>query len=310
VIVAERLGKRFGRHTALTDASFRVERGEVVGFLGPNGAGKTTALRILAGVFPPSRGGARVAGIDVVADPYGAKRHVGYAPERPALYPDMTVAAMLSFVARIRGAAEASVTRAAERARITAFADRHVAALSKGMRQRVGLAVALVGDPPVLLLDEPTAGLDPAERTEARRLIRELAASHAILLSSHELGDVESCCDRIVVLHEGRVLAEGPPDVLATRLHAAPTVRVEARAPLDALRDAVARVPGVIRVVAAPGDPGVVRLTIEPEEGRDVRAAVAAAVHVGGWDLLGLERTSPSVEDIFLHLVDRTEHRP
>jgi ABC-2 type transport system ATP-binding protein len=171
------------------------------------------------------------------------------------------------------------------------------------MRQRVGLAVALVGDPPVLLLDEPTAGLDPGERMETRRLVRALAPTHAILLSSHELGDVESCCDRIVVLHRGRVIAEGPPAELAARLHAAPTIRIEARGPLAPLRAAFAAVPGVARIVANEGEGDLVLLVVEPDGAADPRAALAAAVHAGGWALLGLEQAVPSLEEVFLRIV-------
>lgn len=308
MIVADGLGKRFGRRTALADATFRVAPGEVVGFLGPNGAGKTTALRILAGVFPPSAGRASVAGVDVVAEPHRARRHVGYALERPALYPDMTVAALLAFVGRMRGVGRDAVASAVRATRLEPLADRRIETLSKGMRQRVGLALALVGEPPVLLLDEPTAGLDPGERMETRRLVRTLAPKHATLLSSHELGDVESCCDRIVVLHRGRVLAEGPPDDLAARLRAVPEVRVEARGPLGPLRDALAAVPGVARVVATAGESDRVLLLVEPAGGADVRPAVAAAVHAGGWALLALEQTVPSLEELFLRIVGGEEN--
>jgi ABC-2 type transport system ATP-binding protein len=310
VIVADRLGKRFGRRTALADATFHVARGEVVGFLGPNGAGKTTALRVLAGIFPPSSGRAIVGGVDVVADPHRVRAQVGYALERPALYPEMTVAGLLAFVARLRGAGGDGVRRAVERARLASLADRRIDTLSKGMRQRVGLAAALVGDPPVLLLDEPTTGLDPGERMETRRLVRALAPSHAVLLSSHELGDVESCCDRIVVLHRGRVLAEGPPADLATRLHVVPVIRVEARGPLPALRSAVAAVPGVVRVVATAGEADAVLLRVEAAGAREVRPAVAAAVAASGAALLGLEQVVPSLEELFLRIVDAEDASP
>jgi len=304
VIVAERLSKRFGDRTALEAVTFTVAAGEVVGFLGPNGAGKTTALRILAGVFPPSAGRAVVAGIDLAVDPIAAQRRLGYAPERPALHLEMRVRAQLAFIAGLRGAAADAVDAIIELARLGELADRRIETLSKGMRQRVGLATALVGDPPVLLLDEPTAGLDPSERTETRHLVRALAAGHAILVSSHELSDVEAFCDRVVILHHGRVLAEGPPEALAARIRARRAIQVEARAPAPALLASLEATAGVgaVRLVSERG--GVTRCSVEPATDDDLRPVVARCVGDAGWSLLTLVRTEPSLEETFLRLVD------
>jgi ABC-2 type transport system ATP-binding protein len=304
VIVAEQLSKRFGDRTALEAASFAVGAGEVVGFLGPNGAGKTTALRILAGVFPASGGRALVDGIDLAVDPIRAQRRLGYAPERPALHLDMRVRAQLAFVAGLRGAAADAVDAIIERTRLGELAERRVGALSKGMRQRVGLAIALVGDPPILLLDEPTAGLDPSERTETRHLVRSLAAGHAILVSSHDLTDVEAFCDRVVILHRGRVLAEGPPDELAARIRARRPLQVEAQAPAATLVAALEAIPGVHAVHVTAEDGGLVRCDVDPGTDDDLRPAVGRCVVDHGWPLLALVRTEPSLEDTFLRLVD------
>ena len=308
MIETRQLAKRFGGRAAIEDVSLGVARGEVVGFLGPNGAGKTTTLRILAGVFPPTRGQALIDGHDVVRAPLAARRRLGYAPERPALHLEMTVAGLLDFAAGMKDVGGARARRAAvedalARAALVEVAARRIGALSKGVRQRVGLALALVGDPPALLLDEPTAGLDPEQSADMRRLIRRLGTERAVLVSSHALAEVEALCDRVVILHRGRVLSADTPARLAARLRPASRVDVEAAAPADALAAALAAVPGVRRVDLVTQANGHARCRVELEPGRDARAELAARVTGSGWGLLALAPVEVSLEEAFLALV-------
>jgi ABC-2 type transport system ATP-binding protein len=308
VIEARHLTKRFGGRAAVDDVSLHVGRGEVVGFLGPNGAGKTTTLRMLAGVFPPTAGQARVAGRDLATAPRDARRLIGYAPEQPALHGEMTVRAELRYVAALRdgaaGAArEAAVDRALDRTGLGPLADRRIATLSRGTRQRVGLAVAVVGEPPALLLDEPTAGMDPAQSADMRGLIRGLGPGHAVFVSSHALADVEALCDRVVVLGQGRVLADGTPAELATRLGGAPRVEVECDAPPAALEAALSAVESVVRVTRLPAAGGRARCLVEAAACADVRPRLAARIAAGGWRLYALTPVDVSLEEAFLALV-------
>jgi len=308
VIEARQLAKRFGGRAAIEDVSLGVAPGEVVGFLGPNGAGKTTTLRILAGVFPPTSGQALIDGHDVVRAPLAARRRLGYAPERPALHLEMTVAGLLDFAAGMkdvggRRARRAAVEDALERAALAEVAARRIGTLSKGARQRLGLALALVGDPPALLLDEPTAGLDPEQSADMRRLIRALGTERAVLVSSHALAEVEALCDRVVILHRGRVLSADTPARLAARLRPASRIDVEAAAPADALAAALAAVPGVRRVDLVTQANGHARCRVELEPGRDARAELAARVTGSGWGLLALAPVEVSLEEAFLALV-------
>jgi len=308
VIEARQLAKRFGGRAAIEDVSLGVARGEVVGFLGPNGAGKTTTLRILAGVFPPTSGQALIDGHDVVRAPLAARRRLGYAPERPALHLEMTVAGLLDFAAGMKDVGGARARRTAvedalARAVLGEVAARRIGALSKGVRQRLGLALALVGDPPALLLDEPTAGLDPEQSADMRRLIRGLGTERAVLVSSHALAEVEALCDRVVILHRGRVLSADTPARLAARLRPASRVDVEAAAPADALAAALVTVPGVRRVDLVTQANGHARCRVELEPGRDARAELAARVIGSGWGLLALAPVEVSLEEAFLALV-------
>jgi ABC-2 type transport system ATP-binding protein len=310
VIAARELTKRFGGRTAIKAVSLDVAAGETVGFLGPNGAGKTTTLRILAGIFPPTSGSVRIGEADLAREPLKARAQIGYLPERPALYGEMTVSALLEFMAALRGVRggmtpRAAVEEAITRTRLEELAGRRIHTLSKGMRQRVALAAAIVGDPPVLLLDEPTAGLDPTERSEARALIRTLAPDRAVLLSSHLLDDVSTLCDRVVVLHRGRVIASDRPANLAPRLTARGPIDVVARAPAVALATVLSRVPGVRSVTVTDDDATTVRCRVVAAPDREVRSGIAVAVLAGGWELLTLARAEPSLEEIFLDLVEK-----
>ncbi|MFN8545382.1 MAG: ABC transporter ATP-binding protein [Candidatus Binatia bacterium] len=307
MIAAERLAKTFGDVVAVEGVSFTVARGEVVGFLGPNGAGKTTTLRMLAGVFPPTGGRATIDGHDLTTAPLAARRRLGYAPERPALHGDMTVHRQLEFAAAMRDAPRprAAVAPVLERLGLTTVAHRRIRTLSKGFRQRVGLAVALAGAPPALLLDEPLAGLDPAQSAEARTLVRELGRTHAVLVSSHQLADVEHMCDRVVILHRGRVLACDTPAALEAQLRPAARIDVEALAPLEALAAALGAVPGVARVEPLASRDDRARCRVEVVPGREIRPALAAAVAAQGWGLVTLAPIETHLEEAFLALVQQ-----
>jgi ABC-2 type transport system ATP-binding protein len=303
VIEVQHITKRYGRVTAVDDVSFRVERGEILGFLGPNGAGKTTTMRILTGYMPPTDGRATVAGYDVFTHPIEAKRRTGYLPEVPPLYPDMTVREYLTFVARIKGVPPREqaerVTAVMKRAHVDDMATRHCAKLSKGYRQRVGL------------LDEPTAGLDPKQIIETRDLIRDLAGDHTIVLSTHILPEVAQTCQRVVIINKGRVVAVDTPEGLTARLQGAETMYVQVDAdggnPVEALQN----LPGVTRV--APSEhrtnhPSIQGFEVESARGTDIRREIARTVVNRGWGLLELRPMRMSLEEIFLQVT--TEEVP
>jgi ABC-2 type transport system ATP-binding protein len=306
MIEVEGLTKRYGRATAVDGISFKVEKGEILGFLGPNGAGKTTTMRILTGYLPASEGTARVAGFDVFEKPLEVKRRVGYLPETPPLYPDMEVSDYLDFCARIKGVPgrerRTRVDEAIEKCRVGDVRRKLIAKLSKGYRQRVGLAQALLHNPDVLILDEPTAGLDPKQIIETRELVRALGGSHTVVLSTHILPEVSMTCGRVVIINKGRVVAEDTPDNLTRRLKGAGTTRLEVRGAEAALLEAVRAVPGVLSAQPRPGHDGVAVVDVEADAGRDVRAELAAAVVGRGLGLVGLHQLGMSLEEIFLHL--------
>ena len=306
MIEVQHITKRYGRVTAVDDVSFRVETGEILGFLGPNGAGKTTTMRILTGYMPATEGRATVAGFDVFDKPIDAKKRTGYLPETPPLYPDMTVREYLNFVSRIKGVASKDrrdrVTTVMQKTHIADMADRHCAKLSKGYRQRVGLAQALIHNPEVLILDEPTAGLDPKQIIETRQLIRTLAGDHTIVLSTHILPEVSQTCQRVVIINKGRMVAVDTPENLIARLRGAETMFVQVDAMGADVATALAAIPGVTRV--APPDQPYPQgsLEVESEHGRDVRREIARAVVTNGWGLLELRPMRMSLEEVFLQL--------
>ena len=302
MIEVENLTKRYGRHTAVDAVSFRVEKGEILGFLGPNGAGKTTTMRILTCYLPPSDGTARVAGYDVFKSPLEVKRRVGYIPETPPLYPDMSVTEFLGFCAKIKGVGKkerrAKIDDVIAKTRVGDVRDTLIGKLSKGYRQRVGLAQAILNNPDVLILDEPTAGLDPKQIIETRELIKGLGGEHTIVLSTHILPEVSMTCGRVVIINKGRVVAEDTPENLTHRLQGAATVRLEVRGDSPDLQATLAGVSGVKSVRRA--KPGVYE--VDAEGGRDVRADLSRAVVGRGLDLLSLQQSGMSLEEIFLHL--------
>ena len=306
MIEVQHLTKRYGPVTAVNDVSFTVERGEILGFLGPNGAGKTTTMRVLTGYMPPSEGKAIVAGYDVLEQPIEAKRRTGYLPETPPLYPDMTVREYLTFVARIKGVprkeSKSRIGGMMQKMRIDDVADRPCGKLSKGYRQRVGLAQAMLHNPDVLILDEPTAGLDPKQIIETRELIKGLAGDHTIILSTHILPEVSQTCQRVVIINKGKVVAVDTPDNLTSRLRGSETMYLQVDAQGADAAAVLQRVAGVKRVAVADTKQQIVGFEIDSETGHDVRRELAAAVVGRGWGLLEMRPMRMSLEEIFLHV--------
>jgi ABC-2 type transport system ATP-binding protein len=306
MIEVENLTKRYGPRTAVDNVSFKVHKGEILGFLGPNGAGKTTTMRILTGYLSATSGAARVAGYDVFENPLEVKKRIGYLPETPPLYQDMRVDDFLDFVSKIKGIAGKDRARrideSIEKARIGDVRSRFIGRLSKGYRQRVGLAQAIISNPEVLILDEPTAGLDPKQIHETRDLIKGLGGDHTIVLSTHILPEVSMTCSRVLIIAKGRVVAEDTPDNLVQRMQSAAAFRVEVRGDASAVEAALRGVNGIASVHAKGGPEGVATFEVEASDGRDIRADVARNIVQKGYDLLGLQRIGMSLEDIFIQL--------
>jgi ABC-2 type transport system ATP-binding protein len=299
------LTKKFADRTAVNDVSFEVGRGEVVGFLGPNGAGKTTTMRVLTGFLPPTGGTVKVAGFDVTADPLEVRRRIGYLPENCPLYPEMRVDEYLCFRGRLKGLGGRSLkTRLAEVKEQCGIADvgrRIVGQLSKGYRQRVGLAETLIHDPELLILDEPTIGLDPNQIRQVRSLIGDLAKRHTILLSTHILSEVEMTCRRVLIINGGRIVASDTPDGLRARLSGQGRVVAEIRGPADLVSAALRGLPGVTSV-GVEGTGEWLRFTIACDKGVDPRPGVFESVVRGGWALRELGLEVKTLEDIFVTL--------
>ncbi|MGD8450438.1 MAG: ATP-binding cassette domain-containing protein [Phycisphaerae bacterium] len=304
MIEVRNLSKHYGAHRAVDNISFRVNEGEVVGFLGPNGAGKTTTLRILTCFLPATAGAASVAGHDVFTESLAVRRSVGYLPESVPLYPEMRVREYLRFRGKLRGLSyterATALGEVTERCWLKDVYNRPIGHLSKGYRQRVGLADALLHNPPVLILDEPTVGLDPSQIRETRSLIRELAQEHTVILSSHILPEVEATCQRIIFIHEGRLVASGSPEELRERFSERHGAIVEVRAPAEEVDAALRTVAGVSDVRTALHD-GWTRATVVANQ--DVRTAVAALVAQRGWALRELRRDAATLEDFFVQTV-------
>ena len=299
--------KAFGEKTAVDGITFSVNKGEILGFLGPNGAGKTTTMRVLTGYLPATQGTAKIAGFDVFDDSMEVRRRIGYLPENPPLYFDMSVASYLDFVARIKNVAPEkraqSVESAMEMTKIADKRDELIKRLSRGYKQRVGLAQAIVHDPDVIILDEPTVGLDPKQIIEVRHLIKGLAGNHTIILSTHILPEVSMTCDRVIIINNGKIVAVDTPENLTRQLKGGERIRVEAQAPEQPLRDALQKIPGAQRVqVESLGSGGRMIALVEAGQGADLRSQIAAKIVGQGWPLYELRGESVSLEEIFLQL--------
>ena len=310
-IALESVSKRFGSRTIVHDLTFSVDKGEIVGFLGPNGAGKTTTMRMIAGFTTASSGRVRVAGFDIATQNEEAARKLGYMPEHPPVYDTLDVTQYLTFVARVKGVGRnevrSEIDRVATACRLESVLRREIYKLSKGYRQRVGLAQALLGKPEVLLLDEPTAGLDPGQIQETREVIRSFGEQHAVLLSTHILPEVTLICRRVAIINEGRLLAIDSPSGLQRASEQTNRVLLTATAPADELRSELLSVTGVTGLTAhaVPGIHGMVNVECQTDAREGVEAAIARAV-AGRWDLHRLERQQPTLENIFLRYVSQS----
>jgi ABC-2 type transport system ATP-binding protein len=300
--------KRYGAHTAIENVTFSVAKGEVLAFLGPNGAGKTTTMRILTCFLPATSGSARVAGFDCFDQPMEVKRHIGYLPENPPVYHELTVMEYLTFIGRLKGLRGADFTRNRDRVldRLSLGDVRYrlIGNLSRGYRQRVGLAQALIHDPPVLILDEPTVGLDPKQIIEIRELIRNLAGSHSVILSTHILPEATAVCQRVVIISRGRIVAEDTPDHLSAQLRRSEKISLTLRTPPADVGERLRAVTGVVNVFDQP-EPGT--FVVECALGLDIREDLARIAVTGGWGLLEIKSVSMSLEDVFLQLTQHEE---
>ncbi len=312
MIKVEGLTKRYARTVAVDNISFEVEKGQIVGFLGPNGAGKTTTMRVLTCFMPPTEGTARVAGFDVMRQPLEVKKRIGYVPEAPPLYPEMEVVEYLRFVGRLKGIPKSllkqRIQEVSERCAITDVGNKLLGKLSRGYRQRVGLAQAIIHNPDVLILDEPTAGLDPKQINETRKLIKELAGDHTIILSTHILPEVEQTCQQVIIINKGKLVATDTVESLTHRLRGSETVAVEVAARDEAeldpaqVRQRLEQVAGVGKVELKEAKNGRLRYEVETLQGRPVRGELARCVVESGWSLHELHPVALSLEEIFLQL--------
>lgn len=308
MIDVQQITKRYGQHTAIDRVTFSVAKGEVLAFLGPNGAGKTTTMRILTGFMPPTEGTARVAGFDCADQSLEVKRRIGYLPETPPVYQELTVSEYLQFVGRLRGMAgnalKTAMGREVERLGLGSVQHRLIGNLSRGYRQRVGLAQALLHDPPVLILDEPTVGLDPKQIIEIRELIKSLAGSHSVILSTHILPEATAVCQRVVIISGGRIVAEDTPDQLSARLRHSEKLSLTLIRPPH---DAAARLRQISGVQQVHPGHAAGNYLVECELGRDVREDIGQLAVTSGWGLVELKSISMTLEDVFLKLTRHEE---
>jgi ABC-2 type transport system ATP-binding protein len=306
MIRVENLTKYYGKRLAVDNISFNVEKGEIVGFLGPNAAGKTTTMRILTGFLAPSSGNAWVAGYDVLRHSLEARQHIGYLPEAIPLYGDMTVRSYLDFVARLRGLDKNRIMRRIDEVvdicHLEEYIDVLIGKLSKGFRQRVGVAQAIINEPEVLILDEPTIGIDPIQVSMTRQLIRELGKESTILISTHILPEVSVICERVIIIHEGKIVAEDRIENLSALISGSKRIRLEVTGPAKEIAERLRQIDGVQKVSYEDS-----RYTIECSAGEDPRSKIMEAIVNGGWTLLSMESVEMSLEDIFLRLTTEEE---
>ncbi len=307
MIEVSHLTKKYGPLTAVDDISFTAHEGEILGFLGPNGAGKTTTMNMITGYISITAGTASIAGYDIYEQPMEAKKRIGYLPEQPPLYPDMTVDEYLGFIARLKKSmlGQKHLDEICELVRLSDVRGRLIKNLSKGYRQRVGIAQALVGNPPVIILDEPTVGLDPSQIVETRSVIRKLGKRHTVILSTHILSEVQSVCDRIIVLNQGRIVADNSPAELAKRMADGTVLVLTAAAPEVALTKALSALGEVRTARCTARRDGELEFTIETVPGKDARKAIFECISSAGWTMLGLREQSMSLEDIFITLTNQ-----
>jgi len=319
MITVKELTKKYARNTAVDHISFEVEKGQIVGFLGPNGAGKTTTMRMLTCFLPPTSGSAMVAGFDVLEQPLEVKRRIGYLPEMPPLYPEMRTAEYLTFVGRLKGLSGGElrqrVDAVCERCAVADVKEKLLGKLSKGYRQRVGLAQAIVHNPDVLILDEPTAGLDPKQINETRDLIKSLAGDHTIILSTHILPEVEQTCQQVIIINKGKLVATDSVNNLQSRARGAETVHLEVAGRNGDLDSGIAQrrleqVAGVNRVMLKEKRGSRSLFEVESQKNKFARGDLARAVVEAGWDLNEMRPAAVSLEEIFLQLTGKQEAAP
>jgi ABC-2 type transport system ATP-binding protein len=314
LIEVKNLVKRYGNHLALDNVSFTVENGEVIGFLGPNGAGKSTTMNIITGYLSSTEGEVLVDGVSVLDEPEKAKKKIGYLPEIPPLYTDMTVDEYLLFVCQLKGVAAdkrvETVTRIARQTRIADVRKRLIRNLSKGYRQRVGIAQALIGDPDVLILDEPTVGLDPKQITEVRSLIKELSETHTLIISSHILAEVQNVCTRVIIINKGRIVATDTPENLAKSSVKSNKLEMRIKGPKNDVLNGITAIEGVTAAeIVRIREEGSVDIDIDTDEEHDVREAIFEFCSENHYPILQMKSLEVSLEDIFLQITGEREGR-
>ncbi len=311
MVKAENLVKRYGQNYALNDVSFEIGKGEIVGLLGPNGAGKSTAMNILTGYLASSGGKAYINGIDILENPIEAKKHIGFLPEQPPLYPDMTVGEYLEFVYELKGVSfdkSAHLGEIMDVVRITDVKDRLIKNLSKGYKQRVGIAQALIGDPEVIIFDEPTVGLDPKQILEVRSLIRQLGKKHTVILSTHILAEVAAVCERVIIINRGNIIADEKTEDMVRVIEDGYHYTAKIVGPSREVENAIANISGVKKVTpTTERDMDSYAYLIESERGIDIRKSLFNLCASRSWPIFGLAPSGTDLESVFIKLVDNAE---